>query len=190
MNSVKIVEEFRDRVWKARNPCLVKPKLGPNDDAALRELGCSRSDQIFARAENRAHPFAMRDVCGPGCNRKRNFSERDATAPRRTRSDDSRLSRRIDPMSLSTRPFCHGEGGAVGWSLIRIADPHCTCPNSAAIIGRARPIASGRSQTVGADPAAGGEEHVVDDGGRGSLIPLPPGYGIVAQQRRRWNAGA
>jgi hypothetical protein len=30
----------------------------------------------------------------------------------------SRHSRRIDPMSRSTWPFCHGERGAVGWSRI------------------------------------------------------------------------
>jgi hypothetical protein len=34
------------------------------------------------------------------------------------------------------------------------------------------------ARTVGADPAAGGEERGVDDAGRGSLVLQLPDYGI------------
>ncbi len=57
-------------------------------DAARPELRCLRCGRASGGAEDPEHSCAMRDASGPDCNKKRNSSERDATALRRTRSAD------------------------------------------------------------------------------------------------------
>ena len=63
-------------------------KPGRIDDEARRGLVLLRCGRSSADAENPAHACPMRDASGSGCNRKRNSSERGATALRRTRPSD------------------------------------------------------------------------------------------------------
>src|SRR6266852_3266336 len=95
----------------------------------------------------------------------------------------SRISRSTDgrPSSSANAKTSAIPDGATGSPLPALPTP--SPPDSAATIGRARPRASGRSRTAGADPAAGGEERASGDGARGSLAPQPPDYESAGKHR-------
>jgi hypothetical protein len=57
----------------------------------------------------------------PRCNRRSTCSESGASVPRPRRPHGRRVSRRIDPISLSAKPLCQGDPGAMGLSRMPMA---------------------------------------------------------------------
>src|SRR5882672_8657802 len=95
-------------VWRL---CLSKIKSGHIGGAARREWGDKGSARPVRRHARPAHPSPRIDACGRHCNISCTTAVGDGGGSRRNTTTWSRHSRRIEPISRSAYPFCHGERG-------------------------------------------------------------------------------